>query len=138
MRLRSLPMKTIILAAALCVVACSKKSDDGGGGGTTSAGGGTCTDAAKGVDQMMSRAGGAASEADKASMAARGEQLKSIIVKHCSDDKWPADVIDCYTKAGSMPELKTCRSKLPPEQSQRLQAEIMQVMMAGGGGGPPH
>jgi len=125
--------KTWMCAATLVVAGCSKKADDAGGG-AVAAGAGACGDAAKGVDQLMAKAGGGGGP-----MTQRGDQLKSIIVKHCSDDKWAADVIDCYAKASSMPELKTCRGKLPAEQSQRLQGEIMQAMMSGSAGNsPPH
>lgn len=125
--------KASLCAALLAVSGCSKKVDDAGGSAPAVAVA-ACADAAKGVDQMMARGGGGGGP-----MAERGDRLKAIIVKHCGDDRWPADVIDCYAKASSMPDMKACRSKLPAEQSQRLQGEIMQAMMGGGAGnGPPH
>lgn len=121
-------------AAALAVAGCSKKADDASGGAASTSGP-SCGDVAKGVDQMMAKASAGGGGGP---MAQRGDQLKAIIVKHCTEDKWPAEIIDCYAKAASMPDIRTCRGKLPAEQSQRLQGEIMQAMMAGGGGGPPH
>jgi hypothetical protein len=119
--------KTWMCAAALVVAGCDKKSEAGG------AGAGACGAAAQGVDQMMAKGGGGGGP-----MSARGDQLKAIIVKHCTADKWPAEIIDCYAKASSMIDMKTCRGKLPLDQSTSLQGEIMQAMMGGSGGGPPH
>lgn len=121
-------------AALLVVSGCSKKADDAAASAPAAAAG-PCGETAKSVDQMMARGGGGGGP-----MAQRGDQLKAIIVKHCSDDKWPAEVIDCYAKASSMPDMKACRGKLPADQSSRLQADIMQAMVGGGGAGngPPH
>ena len=109
---------------ALSLAGCSKKSADAG------AGAGPCADVAKGVDQMIAKAGGGGGPVSQ-----RSDQLKGILIKHCTEDKWAAEVIDCYANGQSMMDLKTCRGKLPAEQSQRLQGEIMQAMVGGGGGG---
>jgi hypothetical protein len=55
-------------------------------------------------------------------------KLRGVIVKRCSEDNWSADVIDCYAKAGSMAEVRTCRNKLSPELSQKLMSDEMQIM----------
>src|SRR5690349_1913045 len=51
------------------------------------------------VDRMM---GGASArpmpEEMKAGFKERGEKLKGVIAKHCVDDKWSSDVLDCYAK----------------------------------------
>ena len=124
-------MKTMwILALALAVAGCSKK-----------AGGGDCSDAVnKAVDTMMSRMSGAnVPDEMKAAMKERGDALKKVIINRCTEDKWPADVTDCYSKAASREDIKACRAKLPADQSSKLQAEEMQVMMSGGGMGmAPH
>jgi hypothetical protein len=70
-------------------------------------------------------------------------KLKAAIVKRCVEDKWSAEVIDCYAKASSMPDMKACRNKLPTEQASNLQADEMNVMMSAMGGmagglPPPH
>jgi hypothetical protein len=123
-------MKTMwILALALAVASCSKKGGD------------ACTDAVnKAVDQMMSRMSGAnVPDEMKAAMKERGDALKKVIITRCTEDKWPAEVTDCYAKAASREDIKACRAKLPADQSSKLQAEEMQVMMSGGGMGmAPH
>ncbi len=123
-------MTKILLAAFLLASAgCSKKGGD------------ACTDAVnKAVDQMMSRVNdGKMPDQMKAAMKDRADALKKVMVNRCTEDKWPAEVTDCYSKASSRPDIMACRGKLPPEQSQKLQAEEMQVMMGGGGMGmAPH
>jgi len=122
------------LAITLAVAACGNK----GGGGASA-----CADAVgKGVDQMI-----AAGKAKADSMGSNGgpamaqamestaAKLKTVMTNRCAEDKWPDDIIKCYAAATSMPALKECRNKLPPEQKAKVQQEIMQVMMAGGGMG---
>ena len=73
-------------------------------------------------------------------MEAMATNLKGVFVKHCEADKWPAEVINCYAAATDMSGMKACRQKLPPEQAQAVQKDIMDLMMKAGGGGmaPPH
>jgi len=68
----------------------------------------------------------------KAAMKEKGDKLKDVIIKHCTDDNWSSEVLDCYAKAGTMPEIKTCRMKLPKELADKLQADELAVMMSGG------
>src|SRR5258707_14752544 len=138
-------MKTTLLILVLALIGCGAKKDSGAG---------ACSDAiAKGVDAMMAagakrmEAMGAAAADMKAKMDEAAVKLKGVITNRCTEDKWSSEVIDCYGKATSRDELKTCRAKLPPEQSAKLQAEEMEVMrsmmggmgprgMHGGMGGP--
>jgi hypothetical protein len=64
-------------------------------------------------------------------------KLKDVLVKHCTEDKWPKDVIDCYGNASSQQEFKACREKLPKDAADKLRADEMQVMssMMGAMGG---
>jgi len=142
-------MKTIsfvlVMSMALAAGGCGKKA-----GGST----GSCADAVgKGVDQMIATRKEKVAAAP-AEMKARAEErakkmdevagkLKETITNRCVEDKWSADVIDCYSHAKAMDDLKVCRSKLPADQAAKLQGEEMQVMMSamggmrGGMGGPP-
>lgn len=119
-----------IMAAGLLVggAACKKKGDDKGGG---AAAGTACADAAaKAVASLPAGPEGAVVQ----------EKLKGIYLKHCTENKWPAEVQSCYANAKGMADLRGCRSKLPPEQGAKLQAEIMSTMagaMGGMGGRPP-
>ena len=119
-------MKTILfMAAALALVGCKKKSETPTGP--------SCGDAiAKAVGAMPGGPG--AGEVQT--------KLKEIMTKRCTDDAWPADVINCYaTQANDMASMKKCREMLPADKQQALMTDIRGVMMgaaAGGGGGPMH
>ena len=111
-------MNKLIILAAL-VAACGKGK-----------GGGDCNQASTAVDRMMAKITTAPGMPDnmKAEMKDRGDKLKAAIVKRCTEDKWSSEVIDCYAKAASKPEITACRGKLPPDQASALQAEEMQGM----------
>jgi len=114
----------ICAASALALAAC-KKSEDGKG---AAAGGAevACSAAiAKGLEGLGARgeAGGVK------------EKLQGIYTKRCTEDRWPADVLACFESAVGMAAMKACRGKLPPEQSAKLQADIMAVMAGAGGAG---
>lgn len=115
-------MNKLIVVAALAA-ACSKS----GGGGDAA----KCNEIANGaVDRMMGAMGGMG--APPAELKTKGDALKAVIAKRCTEDKWSAEVLDCYAKASSMPDIRTCRGKLPEAQSKQLQGEEMAAMMAGG------
>ena len=119
-------MKMILFAAVLALTGCKKKSE-------TTAAGPSCADAiAKAVNAMPGGPGGGDVQA----------KLKTIMTTRCTDDKWPADVINCYaTQATDMASMKKCREMLPADKQQALMNEIRAVMMgaaASGGGGPMH
>jgi hypothetical protein len=117
-------MKMLVLVAVLALVGCKKKSE--------TAAAPSCADAiAKAVGAMPGGPGGGEVQT----------QLKTIMTNRCTEDAWPADVINCYaTQATDMASMKKCRESLPPDKQQKLMAEIRAVMMgaAGQGGGPMH
>ena len=127
-------MKAILFCSALALVGfgCKKGSSAS-----------SCADAInKGVDTMMA-AGAKRMEGAPPDMKAKMEEtavkLKGVITNRCTEDKWPADVIDCYSKAQKRTDLRDCRNKLPEDQQQKLQAEEQSVMLgAGFGGMRPH
>jgi hypothetical protein len=141
------PMKQqiwISIVIALALAACGKKGDDaakgsaaGGAGGAGGAG------AAGAADASACAAAAAAAVASlPAGMEAAGvkEKLAAIYTTRCTEDKWAADVIQCYAKAAGMPGLQACRAKLPPDLGTKLRGEIMAAMAgaaAGMGGRPP-
>jgi len=122
--------KLISIALILGLVACSKS---GGGGASAD----SCTEAVtKGLDGMMSGRQGPPEMAEQ--MKVISEKLRSIYVSACQADKWPAEVLNCFAAAKDQPSIKKCREALPPEQAQKIQARIMEVMSNGGAGGPMH
>ena len=139
-------MKTtlaVVLAAAL-LPGCKKSSTS------------QCADAiGKGVDKMIAMRkekleaqGSALPPEMKARMDERAKKmdevssaLKQAMTNRCTEDKWSADVLNCYSTATAMEEIRKCREKLPQDQQDKLKAEEMQVMMKsmggpGGMGGP--
>lgn len=123
--------KLISIALVLGLVACSK-SGSGGASGDPCAGA-----IGKAIDSMLASRQGPPEAMEQ--MKAIGEKLRGVLVSSCQADKWSADVLGCFQTATDQPSIKKCREKLPPEQAQHLQAEIIKVMsggMAPGGGGP--
>ena len=111
----------------LLVAACSKHADN------------QCADAVnKGLDKMLAMRGSAVAGPIVEAMG----KLKGVITNRCVEDKWSAEVIDCYAKSAGMADLRACRQKLPPDQQAKLQGEEMQVMMSAMGSArapmPPH
>lgn len=124
-------MRRLVLCLVM-VAACSKSSSSGGADGDP------CEAAiGKAIDAMMSSRKGSPEMMEQ--MKTISEQLRSIMIGACKVDHWPAEVLQCFQGATDQPSIKKCREKLPPEQAQRLQQSIMQVMMnsRGSGGGAP-
>jgi hypothetical protein len=114
-------MKHLILIAALLFAGCGKKSSSGP----------SCADA---IDKAVAAMpGGPGGDEMKG-------KLRGIFTKHCTEDKWNADVIKCYANdAHDMQSMKACREKLTPEQQQAVMSDVRATMMgAMGGGGPMH
>ena len=118
--------KFLILLAVLA--ACGSKSDKS----ADNAGGDACTVAAtKAVDLSMgarmkrleARGSGSDMSEIKAKLEEQATKFKGAMAKHCNDDKWSQDVIDCYTNAGTRDALMACRTKLTPDQQSALQKE---------------
>jgi hypothetical protein len=112
-------MKAILFVSALALLGCSKKSEEGGGDPC-----GTAINAA--IDKMIASRKDAPPE-----MTDIANKLRGLMTQHCRDDKWPADVIECFKGASDQPSIKQCRQKLPQELAQKLQVDIMKVMSAG-------
>ena len=129
-------MKTsIAFVAVLALVGCKKdggSSAAAGGGG----GGGDCAvSIGKGVDKMAAaRSGGKDLTPEiKAKMDEFTGKMKDVIVKRCTDDKWPAEVIACFETVSSRPDMMKCQGMLPQDQQDRVRAEVRDLMMSSGG-----
>jgi hypothetical protein len=117
----------ITIVATVALAGCKKKSEDAPGGAASGGGGGgdpaACAAAiSKGIAGL-----GAGPEASVVK-----DKLQSIYVKHCTENKWSAEVLQCFETASGMGSMKACRAKLPPEQSAKLQAEIVSTMASAG------
>jgi hypothetical protein len=64
-------------------------------------------------------------------------KLSDLGVQHCKDDKWSAEAIKCMTDAKTQAEAQGCYGKMAPEQQEKMQKGMMEVMSqaAGAGGG---
>ena len=122
--------KLISLVLVLGLAACSKSSSGGASGDPCDAAIG------KAIDSMLASRKGPPEAMEQ--MKAIGDKLRGVLVSSCQADKWSADVLGCFQTATDQPSIKKCREKLPPEQAQHLQAEIIKVMSGGMGGGGPH
>jgi hypothetical protein len=120
--------KLISIALVLGLAACSKSNSGG-------ASGDPCDGAiGKAIDSMLASRQGPPEAMEQ--MKAIGNKLRGVLVSSCQADKWSADVLGCFQTATDQPSIKKCREKLPPEQAQHLQAEIIKVMSGGMGGAP--
>jgi hypothetical protein len=122
-------MKKLALVI-LVLVACSKQSDPPAKGDPQAA-------PAPGCSETLTAAYGRL-PGDNPQMASIRGKLTEVMVKRCTEDKWPVAVLQCYQKAASQPEMKACRDSLPPELKQKATNEIMAVMGGAGGGGMMH
>lgn len=132
-------MRLVVALLLASVLACGNKSTSA----TTK-----CADAAqKGVDAMVARARERAQSAQlpadvRAKIDERTKKLeelaprlRAVITNRCVDDKWPADVIDCYAKVTSIDESRACRAKLSAEQQAKVQKDELDLFS--GAQGPP-
>ncbi len=123
--------KLFSVALVLGLAACSKSSSGGASGDPCDAAVG------KAIDSMMATRQGPPEAMQQ--MKQISDKLRGVMVSSCQADKWNAEILGCFEAAKDQPSIKKCREKLPPEQAQHLQAEIMKVMSGGmGGGGPMH
>jgi hypothetical protein len=119
-------MHKLAIVMLLALAACGSKKQD-------SSSPAPCAEAAKAAtDALLSgpMANAQVPADQKAAMQDKGTKLAAVLQKHCTDDKWPADVTACYKQAASMNDMKTCRAKLPADQAQQLLQEEIGVMSA--------
>jgi hypothetical protein len=119
--------KLISIALVLGLAACSKSGSGGASGDPCAA------PIGKAIDSMMASRKGPPEAMEQ--MKTIGDKLRGVLISSCQADKWSADILACFETATDQPSIKKCREKLPPEQAQHLQTEIIKVMSGGMGGG---
>ena len=62
-------------------------------------------------------------------------KMHDLAVKHCTDDKWPDDVIKCMVGAKAQAEAQGCYSKLTPEQQDAMNKAMIHLMTPPAGSG---
>jgi hypothetical protein len=106
---------SLVFAAALSLTAFGCKK----GGGSD------CTTA---IDHSM--------ELSKAAMEKSGidpkvlVKMKDVGLKHCTDDKWSAEVTKCMIDAKTEKDSGACYAKLSPEQQDKMNKAAMELMTA--------
>jgi hypothetical protein len=70
----------------------------------------------------------------KKSVEEMGNKMADMLVKHCKDDKWSADVVKCGNEAKD--PKKECMGKLTAEQQKKLEDDMMKAMGGMGMGMP--
>ena len=124
-------MRILIALVLVTTMACSKKKE----GGTAD---NPCTAAVeRGVDQTIAKRRAGNTQPMTPEEQEVPKKLKVALAKSCVDDKWAADVIDCYKTAD---DIAVCKEKLTPEQRAAYTRAAMGVMQGAGGSGgmPPH
>lgn len=133
---------SIVIVAALSLAAfgCSKKKEDGnsnaGSAGATTSGdtkpasGGGAGDrdaCEKAITHSMEVGKADLPTSDAKMMAA----LHDVGVKHCVEDKWPADAVKCMTDAKVEADGQACYGKLSADQQDKMNKDAMAAASAG-------
>ena len=124
---------TFVMIALLAAAGCSKKG--------SSASSSDCEAAiAKGTDSLLATVKSrAASPQMQESMTEMVGKMKTTLTTRCTEDKWSAEVIECFTKLTSQAEMRTCEQKLTEDQRTKWRNDMRQIMgsMRMGPGHPP-
>jgi hypothetical protein len=108
-------MKQIVLVALLIAAGCTRQLD--------------CDVA---VDQGLKRltAGFRAYAPDPQTVESGTrtlEQIQGTLVRRCTIDRWPSEVMQCFATMNSGTDLQACQSRLSPEHASRLSTEIAEA-----------
>ena len=117
-------MKTIVLVALLAAAGCSKKGSD--------------CDASieKGMDKIAAevKKANAPNPQQNESRLSLIAKVKGALIQRCNEDKWPSEVVSCYTTIASSKDAQACQAKLNPEQQQKLNGALRPIMRSAMGG----
>jgi hypothetical protein len=79
------------------------------------------------------------SKADMAKMPGIDDKmmakLKDLGVQHCKNDKWSDETVKCMSGAKTQAEAQGCYGKMTPEQQQKMNKGMMELMTPPGAGG---
>jgi len=113
-------MKKIVLVVLLVAAACGNKNKVS-----------ECdASIAKGIDGFTAalKSRGAANPQMQDRMMEAMAKLRNALTQRCTEDKWPPEVVSCFTIVTSMKDMQTCQSKLTEEQRAKLRADLNEVM----------
>jgi len=119
-------MKMIVLVALLATTGCSKKGSNKGS---------DCDSAiSQGMANFTASRKTAANPKMQENMQNMVGKLKTALTQRCNEDKWPPEVMTCFTTVAKMKDMLACQAKLSAEQQAKLKTEIQQVMLGAMGG----
>ncbi len=61
------------------------------------------------------------------------EKMKDLGMQHCKDDKWSDDVLKCMSDAKTETDAQACYGKLPHDQQEKMNQDMMNMMKSGAG-----
>jgi hypothetical protein len=106
-------MKMIVLALVLAAAGCSKKSSS------------DCEPAiTKGMDAFLASVkNNSMNPQMQERITGMADRMKTVYIKHCTEDKWAPEVVACYGNMKSFKDRQECDAKLTDEQKSALRAE---------------
>ena len=57
--------------------------------------------------------------------------LRGTLNTRCSEDKWPAEVLTCFSTVKKREEIQGCITRLPKDQADKATSDIMKTMTNG-------
>ena len=132
---RGMKNVSIVFLAALSFAACKK-----GGGASECA---SVVPAA--IDRSMPDMKKEMAGVPDDKLAAFGTSIKGVMVKHCTEDKWSADILKCLAAGKTGDDMQKCSKAIPKDQQDKLDKDMEEamkplmadMMKAAGGGAPP-
>ncbi len=94
----------------------------------------SCDEVTKGLDAVvqtqLKRAPAVASEHVKGIVLSAGARMKAVVVTRCAQDNWSSAMIRCVAAATDNQSMNACKTKLTPEQAQKLDAARKEMALA--------
>ncbi len=112
----------LVLAAVLALASfgCKKKTASG-------------PDCAKAINRSMELS---KPEMEKSGTDAQmAQKMTDLGIRRCSEDKWPAEAVNCMVDAKTMGDSQACYGKLSKEQQDKMNTEAMALVMPADGAG---
>jgi len=117
-------MLTKLAVVVALFAACSQSGSAPSGGSAASApraGSDPCATVGDGVKAIWVRqAADATDRQSKQEALATGDKAVARLQRHCRDDHWSPEVIECVRSGGA-----TCTNQMTPEQAQKLTGDKM-------------
>jgi hypothetical protein len=115
-----MPVKTLLLVGLL--VACNEAKDTKPAGSAAKPAEDPCAHVGDAVRSIWDRqVADAPDDATKQAAKQMGDKAVGRLQRHCRDDHWTPDVIQCVTGGSA-----ACTNKMTPEQAQKLNGDKLE------------